>query len=111
MAFTMKRNDTRPVIEAQLLMPDPVDPSTNIAVDLTAASSVKFLMKKDSTLKVTAAATVVNAATGLVRYTWAVGDTDTSGTYNVEWEVSWGSDKQTFPSDSYLNVVIMDDLG
>lgn len=110
MAFTMKRGDTRPVFRSQLTQPSVADPAVFEPVDLTGAT-VKFLMKKDSTLKVNAVATLVDAAAGQVSYTWDTLDTDTSGTFNVEWEVSWGVNKQTFPNDSYLTVTIIDDLG
>jgi 5-hydroxyisourate hydrolase-like protein (transthyretin family) len=111
MPFTMKKNDTRPIFRAQLLQTDPADENLSIPVDLTAATAVRFLMKKDATLKVDGVATVENAAQGRVYYTWIPADTNESGNFNVEFEVSWGTDKQTFPSDAYMTVTIMDDLG
>ena len=59
------------------------------AVDLTGAT-VKFKMRRisSSTLKVDAAATVDNAAGGLVHYDWAAADVDTAGEYLVWWEVT-----------------------
>src|SRR3954447_6862743 len=65
-------------------------------VDLT-GSTVKLKMRAvgSSTLKVSASATVVGAATlGQVRYDWAALDVDTGGFYLVWWEVTTGGKTQ-----------------
>jgi hypothetical protein len=54
---------------------------------------------------------IINAATGIVEYRWATGDTDTANTYNAEVEVDWGAGvTQTFPSKGYFTIVINEDL-
>lgn len=82
--------------------------------DLT-GHTVKFLMRlrPGATPKVSAAATVVSAAAGSVRYDWGATDTDTVGRFQGEFEVTETSSgkTETFPNDSYLEVVITDDLG
>jgi hypothetical protein len=80
--------------------------------DLTGAS-VRFLMRAPgaTSLKVSGTATVESAAAGVVSYTWQAQDLDTPGTYDAEWEVTYaGGAVQTFPSDRYLRIVVLDDL-
>lgn len=54
------------------------------------SSTVKFKMRAigSSTLKVDAAATIVNPTAGTVRYDWAAPNVDTAGAYLVWWEVT-----------------------
>ena len=85
-------------------------------IDLTAASSVKFIMKSSDTgvVAVNAAATIVTAASGAVRYDWADGDTDLEGTYEAEFQalfvVSSEDVHQTSPVSDFITVTIYRDL-
>lgn len=107
--FVIKKGDRREPIQRTLKGSD------GNPVDLTTASSVKFLMRLlgSGTLKVNAAAAIVAPATnGVVRYNWGANDTDTSGVYEAEWEVTYGdATKQSFPNDHQIIVRIFDDLG
>lgn len=106
--FTIKANDRLPSIQASLL-------SAGTPVDLTGASSVKFILTSavGATPKVNATAVIVDAVTGVVRYDWLAIDTAVAGSYLAEWQVTWttGTKPQTFPTASYHSVDILADLG
>lgn len=102
--FYLRRNDTAPPIEVTLS-------DERGVIDLTAATTVHFTMWTDVAIKVNrAAATIVTAADGVVSYAWAAADTDTAGTYNCEWEITWSDGtQQTVPSDMNDTVQILAD--
>ena len=99
--FTIKAHDRLPSIQATL------------SADLTTATGVKFIMKsiQGNTVKVNATATVVTPASGVVRYDWIAADTDTPGSYQAEWQVTWSAGKtQTFPTLTYHSIDVLADL-
>lgn len=106
----IKQHDTQPSISATLT-------EDGVAVDITGAT-VTFVMRPRlcrhevpaASPKVEAAAVVVDAATGQVRYDWAVGDTDTEGQFDAEFKVSIAGAVTTYPSSGYLPIVISKDL-
>jgi hypothetical protein len=82
-------------------------------VPLDTAASVTFKMTPvgGATKTVDAAATITDAPLGEVEYRWAVGDTDTPGEYEAEWEVVWSDGtNETFPTIDYDIVLIYGDL-
>lgn len=103
--FEMKANDLLPVIEAILTLEDGSIPALS-------GTTVSFIMAKEGELaKVNAAASIVDAATGKVRYTWLLGDTNVPGTYRAEWEVIFpGPKPRTFPTTTYHTIAIYADL-
>lgn len=103
----LKQNDTSPTLDA--ILKDADGNVVNVA-----GASVQFHMigTRDSTLKIDAAATVVDGAAGHVRYTLQTGDTDTPGEYKAEYEVTFSDGTiETFKNtpDS-LRVVITPEL-
>lgn len=103
--FYMKQNDTQPKMLASLK-----DGDEN-AINLT-GSSVRFHMRNlAGSLVVDAAASIVTPLTGLVRYDWQPADTATVGSYQAEFEVTYGDGSiETFPNNGYIRVQITDDI-
>jgi hypothetical protein len=105
--FTIKQNDRLPNLRATL------NNATGV-LDLSTASSVKLLMRGPlpaQTVKVNAACTVTDAVNGVVTYEWAAADTDTSGLYQAEFQVTWpGTKYQTIPNSNYFDVLVVDDI-
>jgi hypothetical protein len=112
--LTVKQHDTFPPLVANLR-------DANGAVDLSAATQVKFLAS-NQTVTISGLCTVTSAVNGEVTYNWATGDTGNTGIYNVEFEVTWtGGGIQTFPAggfddegnpiEPYKTLEIVADLG
>jgi hypothetical protein len=104
--FAIKRNDTAPSLVATLR------DAEGVAVNLTGAT-VDLIMAAATTgtVKVNTAATLTDAANGIVTYNWLAADTSTAGDFNAEFEVTYsGGKKQTFPTDGYIKIVITADL-
>lgn len=106
MAFYIKQNDTSPRLQATL------KDGSGTAIDLTGAS-VNFHMRAvgSTTNKVDGSATIADEDNGVVFYSWASSDTDTSGSFEAEFEVTYtGGAVETFPNDKYIQVEITDDI-
>jgi len=105
MAFSIKQNDTSPSILATL------KDANDVPVNLTAAN-VRFHMKSiGGSIKIDSAMTVITAPEGLVRYDWVAADTDTFGTYYVEFEVTYTDGSiETFPNTGSLVVSVVKEL-
>ena len=106
MTFYVKQNDTSPAMLATLQ-----DASGN-AINITGAS-VRFHMRKigRTELIVDADVAIVTEESGLVRYDWDAADTDTIGSYQAEFEVTYADASiETFPNDGYIRVEITDDI-
>jgi hypothetical protein len=106
---TIKTGDTYPPLEYTL-------DNDGAPVNLTAADSVRLILKHtDTDTVIEGAANVDDAAAGDVSYDWAAGDTDEAGEYEGEWEVTWDAGAtppliQTFPNDSYFSLEMKADL-
>ena len=105
MAFSIKQNDTSPSLQATL------KDSAQTPVDLTGATVMFHMKSVDGTIKVDRQMTVTNAAGGVVQYDWQSGDTDTVGTYYVEFEVTYAdSSVETFPNNGNRAVSVVREL-
>jgi hypothetical protein len=106
MTFLIKQNDTGPAMLATL------QDASGAAVNITGAL-VRFHMRQigSTQVKVDAAATIVAPFDGAVRYNWLAADTDTVGSYQAEFEVTYADASiETFPNDGYIRVEIIDDI-
>lgn len=108
---TYKRNDTGPPITIQCL-------DGNLPQNLTGATSAKFLMgtidaNGVSTITVQGAMTFdADRTTGKVTYTWGATDLAVTGEYKAEVEITWSNgQRQTFPSEGYLTIAVVSDVG
>jgi hypothetical protein len=106
--FTIKKDDTRPVIQRYLIQN--VDGATS-PVNLTNASALAFIMKSGGAV-VTGVASIVTAASGCWAYKWATGDTATAAQYDAEIEIKWSDGGyETVPNDGYFSIEVVADLG
>tara|TARA_R110000803_G_scaffold61711_1_gene121704 strand:- start:212 stop:532 length:321 start_codon:yes stop_codon:yes gene_type:complete len=105
MAFSIKQNDTSPSLQATLK-----DASQSPV--LLSGATVMFHMKSvDGTVKVNQPMTITNADGGVVQYSWQAVDTDTVGTYYVEFEVTYADASiETFPNNGNRVVSVVREL-
>lgn len=107
MTFYVKQNDTAPSIRATLKDGD------DAVIDLTDAT-VRFHMRTigGTTAKIDSAVSIVSPATdGVVQYDWIAADTDTIGSFQAEFEVTYSNGRiETFPNSGYIRVEITDDI-
>ena len=108
--LTVKQGDLLPTVQARLtvtladgsVLPAPL-----------AGATVRFRMQAvgGGALKVNATATVIDGSTATVQYTWAGTDTDTSGTFLAEFDVTYsGSIPESFPNSEYILITIVPGL-
>jgi len=103
--FFIKRNDTSPSLRAICKDGD------GAVLDIT-GSTVRFHMFDSAgTEVVDAAASIEDASGGIVQYDWNAADTDVSGFFKAEFEVTYSdSTIETFPNYDYIKIRISDDL-
>jgi len=111
--FPLKQNDTSPQFKTTVKKPN------GDAKDLTGYNKIRFLMRSpgSDTAKVDAdtdsGVVVIDAATGEIKYEWSEADTDESGMWQAEWEITYGDGTtETYPNgERYIAVEIGDDVG
>lgn len=104
--FYIKQNDTSPAIAGALKDAD------GNAVNVS-GSTIKFNMRsRGGAVKIDeGSGAVVSGVSGTVKYVWQAGDTDTAGTYEAEFEVTYtDATKETFPNNGYISVVITPEI-
>lgn len=95
-AFQIPAGDRLPELEVQLS-----DKNGNVPV---VGATAEFTMRGPRL--VAGAATLTDAANGIVSYAWAVGDTDTVGEYHASFRVTFADGRaQTFPVILPVSVV------
>lgn len=108
LTFIIKRGDTLPYLEADLT-------NDGVAADISGTTGVDFVLRAVGASKSAASmvrpATIVSAAPAKVRYQWQVGDTDVAGRFIGEFQVNYGNQKASYPSETYIAINIMADLG
>lgn len=109
--FYLKKSDTRPTLEVQLLDPD------GSAHDLTGSSSWKVHVRVGSAVFSRDMTPDVDLTTGVLRYVWLGTDWTTgtpvlaAGTYRMEFEVVGpGGARMTWPNDGFDRLIVTEDL-
>ena len=103
--FKIKKSDTRPPLNVQLLY------NNGSAVDLS-SSTVYFNMGAliDRSAYTSGACVITGSTTGNCNYNWSTSDTDTVGDYWGEFEVNWGNGSiMTLPNNDNLKIQIYED--
>jgi len=108
--FKIKRNDTLPLL--QISVKGRGNLNEKIAYDISGAT-ITFSMKDDcNNLKVyDQTATIICASGGTIQYAWQNGDTDESGKYFGEFEITHVSGKiLSLPQQGGIPIEIYDDI-
>lgn len=102
MSLTFVQGDTAPDIQATLHQEDDLSVLTNLT-----GCTVRFQMRRpdDKRYQVSALATVIDALTGKVAYSWGPNDLSVPGTFFVQWEVTYPSGRvQTTAQETEITV-------
>jgi len=101
----LKRGDTRHAVKA-ILKDVEGDP-----VDLTGCEVSFAMAPLGRRAVINRAAHIQDAVAGEVWVVWVPGETDITGIYRAEFKVIHpDGKKETFPSDGYISIQIMNDL-
>lgn len=105
MAFYIKKDDTSPALRATMT------DGENNAINITDATVVFRMYTLDGVEKVNSSCSIIDGAAGIVEYVWQAGDTDTTGTFRGEWQVTYtDSTIEKFPNNDYASIVVVADL-
>jgi hypothetical protein len=103
--FSIKRNDTRPVLDLICERAGPFNLTgySCVAIMTLASGGAPKINRQPITID--------DAANGLVSYTFDAAETDTEGVYNFEVEATNGAQIITFPTEGFFTVEVWEDLG
>jgi hypothetical protein len=109
----MKQNDRADPLIAELVYRNT---ELDLTDTITVATPAVFIMTPEGSSTPTinrATATVASAtdSTVTVRYDWASGETATVGRYRGEFEFTLAGGAVTAPTNGYITIDILDDLG
>tara|TARA_R110001606_G_scaffold224822_2_gene372967 strand:+ start:1503 stop:1823 length:321 start_codon:yes stop_codon:yes gene_type:complete len=105
MAFYIKQNDTSPSMLANL-----TDGDGN-AINLTGANVKVHVKDLVGNIKIDRTIDIPDPLIGRVRLNWQTGDTDTFGTYYVEFEATYNDGSiETFPNDGSVTLIVVREL-
>lgn len=106
--FEMKRNDRLPILNIQLQDDD------GTVIDLSGCTVNLYMRNSKDVLVLSTAMDITSPATlGQVTYSWAAVDTQYSGNFKAEVEITYASTgkKLTVPTSGYIDIRIYKDLG
>ena len=117
MTVFVGENDTAPVINGVLGVlngKNTFDNASATAVTIAGATVRFHMLDSSGTVKVDSAATNTEDGggdTGEVTYSWVAADTDTSGWFKGEFEVTFADGTvQTYPNQSKIPILISGDI-
>lgn len=102
MSVTYKVGDRLPVLTATLR-------DANGPVDISDAQHVQLTLRREGSEQtfMHVEAAIDDGENGRVRYEWQDDDLDKSGTFQLEWLVTWPSgESMTFPNNTYGTLVV-----
>jgi hypothetical protein len=103
--FTIKQGDTGPRLLCALTPSDIVLTGASVVFSMRSRASGAVIVNRQSAVIVT------ETGTPTVAYDWQPGDTATAELCDAEFEVTYtGGAVETFPNNSYITVVVTDDI-
>lgn len=104
MIFRIKQGNREPALKVRLLLNEKAIP--------LAGASVKFIMRLPDAAEAKVSAVATVNEDGSVTHAWGPNDTDTEGTFNAEWQITFANgNTQTVPNEDYDYVEVGASLG
>lgn len=118
MPYTIKRNDSKPLVATLRERRTTGPPILLDPVNDDVIFTMRPIVEEDRpALIITGACTILDTGTegnedqGKVRYDWQAGDTDVASVYHGEFRIDYGDGvTQHVPNDSYEEIVVLGGL-